>query len=113
MHEYSIVQSIINSCEKHAEENNSKNITKVTVKIGVMSGVEPELLKTAFDTFKEKSICDSAELDLTIQDIDIKCNGCQLTSTLLEKKFLCPACKCNDISVIDGEDMFLMSLEME
>ncbi len=43
MHEYSIVQSLIESCEENARINNSTEITKVVVKIGVMSGVEPHL----------------------------------------------------------------------
>ena len=57
MHEYSIVQSLLESCEQHARENEAKEVTKVVVKIGVLSGVEPDLLQTAFDTFKEKTIC--------------------------------------------------------
>ncbi|MEA3371493.1 MAG: hydrogenase maturation nickel metallochaperone HypA, partial [Campylobacterota bacterium] len=41
MHEYSIVQSLIDSCEEHLKENNATKVTKVVVKIGVLSGVEP------------------------------------------------------------------------
>jgi hydrogenase nickel incorporation protein HypA/HybF len=113
MHEYSIVQSIITTCEKHAQENEAQLITKVTVKIGVMSGVEPELLALAFDTFKEKSICDGAELILNVQNLVISCKECKKTSTLKEKRYQCPACESIDLSVIDGEEMYLMSLEME
>ena len=54
MHEYSIVQSLLESCEEHARTNDAKKVTKVVVKIGVLSGVEPDLLQTAFDTFKEQ-----------------------------------------------------------
>ena len=46
MHEYSIVQSLLDSCEDHAKENNATKVSKVIVKIGVMSGVEPSLLQT-------------------------------------------------------------------
>ena len=54
MHEYSVVQSLLESCEEHARQNDAKKVTKVVVKIGVLSGVEPDLLQTAFDTFKEQ-----------------------------------------------------------
>ena len=60
MHEYSIVQSLLESCEEHARTNNAKEVTKVIIKIGVLSGVEPDLLQTAFDTFKEKTVCHNA-----------------------------------------------------
>ena len=46
------------------------------MKIGVMSGVEPELLKSAFDTFKEETICDSAEFILNIQPVVVMCRDC-------------------------------------
>ncbi len=52
MHEYSIVSSLIEQCEQHAREQHSTKITRVAIKVGVLSGVEPELLKTAFETFK-------------------------------------------------------------
>ena len=73
MHEYSIVQSLLDSCEDNAKANDATKVTKVVVKIGVMSGVEPDLLKMAFDTFKEKTICEEAEFVMNIQPIVIKC----------------------------------------
>ena len=72
MHEYSIVQSLIESCEEHAKTNNAKKVTKVVVKIGVMSGVEPHLLKEAFEVFKEGSICDGCEFVMNIQKIKVE-----------------------------------------
>ena len=60
MHEYSIVQALIDQCEHYASENEARKITKVVVKIGRLSGVEPDLLMSAFETFKEKTICEMA-----------------------------------------------------
>jgi len=113
MHEYSIVQSLLETCEEHARQNNSKQVRKVVVKIGVLSGVEPDLLQTAFDTFKEKTVCDSAEFIINHQKIVISCTDCGEDSTLEKHEFCCPKCESTQIKVIDGEDMFLMSLEME
>ncbi|WP_321468090.1 hydrogenase maturation nickel metallochaperone HypA [Halarcobacter sp.] len=113
MHEYSIVQSLLDSCEEHAKQNESSKVTKVIVKIGVLSGVEPDLLQTAFDTFKEKTVCDNAQFIINHQKIVIHCLSCDEESVLEKNEFLCPKCKSNQVKVIDGEDMFLMSLEME
>ena len=113
MHEYSIVQSLLESCEEHAKTNNSTNVTKVIIKIGVLSGVEPDLLQTAFDTFKEKTVCEKAEFIINHQKVVISCLSCNEESTLEKHEFLCPKCQSNQIKVLDGEDMYLMSLEME
>ena len=113
MHEYSIVQSLLESCEEHTRANDSTNVTKVIVKIGVLSGVEPDLLQTAFDTFKEKTVCDKAEFIINHQKVVIACLSCDKESILEKNEFLCPKCQSNKVKVIDGEDMYLMSLEME
>lgn len=113
MHEYSIVQSLLESCEEHARQNDAKKVTKVVVKIGVLSGVEPDLLQTAFDTFKEQTICHGAEFLINHQKIVIECFDCGTKSTLEKHEFSCPSCQSVDVKVVDGEDMFLMSLEME
>ena len=68
MHEYSIVQALLEQCEEHAKANDSTKITKVVTKIGKLSGVEPHLLETAFETFKErKGVCrDYAHMLITL-----------------------------------------------
>jgi len=113
MHEYSIVQSLLDSCEENAAKHQATKVIKVVIKIGVMSGVEPELLRTAFDTFKEKTICEKAEFIINVQPVIIKCNECQEESTLEGNEYHCPKCKSVDLNVIDGEDMYLMQLELE
>lgn len=113
MHEYSIVQSLLNQCEDNAKANDATKVLKVVVKIGVMSGVEPDLLKTAFDTFKQGTICENCEYIQNIQKVKIKCHDCNKESTLEKNEYLCPNCKCVELDVIDGEDLMLMQLELE
>ena len=113
MHEYSIVQSLLDSCDENAKANNATKVMKVVVKIGVMSGVEPELLKTAFDTFKEKTICENAEFIINHQAVIIKCEDCLVESTLKELEYCCPKCESVNVKILDGEDMYLMQLELE
>ena len=112
MHEYSIVQSLIDSCEEQAKQNDATKVTKVVVKIGVMSGVEPDLLQTAFDTFKEETICNDAQFIINIQKIIIQCNDCQKESELEKNQFLCPSCQSANLKILDGEEMYLMQLEL-
>ncbi|RXJ88145.1 hydrogenase/urease nickel incorporation protein HypA [Arcobacter sp. CECT 8985] len=113
MHEYSIVQSLLEQCEQYVKDNNASKVTKLIVKIGVLSGVEPDLLQTAFDTFKEKTVCDNAQFIINHQKVVVECLDCNKTSTLQKHEFLCPSCNSNNLNVVDGEDMFLMSLELE
>ncbi|QCI28650.1 hydrogenase maturation nickel metallochaperone HypA [Caminibacter pacificus] len=113
MHEYSIVDSLLQLAEEHAIKNNAKKVTKLEIKIGVLSGVEPDLLKTAFDTFKEGTMCEEAEFIMKIQPVVVRCEKCGFEGELSKDEYLCPQCQSGNIKIIDGEDMYLMSLELE
>ena len=113
MHEYSIVQSLLDLCDENAKKNSATNIQKVVVKIGALSGIEPHLLETAFETFKEHTICHNAKFIMNLQPLKIKCNSCNRENELDKYQYSCPNCKSNDVEVIDGEDMYLMQLEMD
>ncbi len=113
MHEYSIVQALLDQCEEHARANDSTKITKVVTKIGKLSGVEPHLLEAAFETFKEHTVCEGAEFVMQLQDLKLYCNACQQESEQSEIRYQCLHCQSTNVSVIDGEEMYLMTLEME
>ena len=113
MHEFSVVQSLMGLIEQNAMQNNAKSVSKVIIKIGKMSGIEPHLLKMAFDTFKEKTICENAKLEMVIQDIIAKCEDCQNEFIVEDNRFKCPKCQSFNLKIIDGEDMYLMSLELD
>lgn len=113
MHEFSIVTALLEMCEKNAKEHNASKITKVEIKVGKLSGVEPHLLETAFNTFKEETICDGAEFVMQIQDIVVRCQSCQTETALSKNEFTCPTCNSTELNIVDGEEMYLMHLEME
>jgi hydrogenase nickel insertion protein HypA len=113
MHEYSVVQALLEQIETLAKENEAVKVVKVMTKIGVMSGIEPHLLEIAFNTFKEKTICESAEFVMHIQPLVIECLECGAVQELEKIHYCCSKCESTNVKVVDGEDMFLMSLEME
>lgn len=112
MHEYSVVQVLLNQCEELATQNDATKVTKIITKIGVMSGIEIHLLEVAFNTFKEGTICDEAEFVINLQKLKLLCNECKAEFEVDEIHYICVECKSLNVKVLDGEDMYLMSLEM-
>ncbi len=113
MHEYSVVQALLNQCEEIAVKNSAEEVVKIIVKIGVMAGIEIHLLQTAFDTFKEGTMCNSAELVLNPQKLKLECKECGHVFEVDEVRYFCVECESLRVKVLDGEDMYLMSLEMK
>ena len=113
MHEYSIVTALLEQCEQHAIANQASKITKVVIKIGVLSGVEPALLATAFETFKLEGRAREAELEILHQELVLECQACQSTHTIKERSVICPSCHSYQTRIIEGEELLLMQLELE
>jgi hydrogenase nickel incorporation protein HypA/HybF len=66
VHEYSIVSELITLVEAEARRRGAEKVHRVVVKLGARSGVERTLFTTAFETFRERTICDGASLELEL-----------------------------------------------
>jgi len=110
MHEFTIVQSMLDMCKKHSK---GKKVDKVVVDIGKMSGIEPHFLKESFDTFKENTVCDEAVLDMNIIDITIVCDDCKAESKIENYDFFCPKCHSGNTKVLTGQEMHIQYLELK
>ncbi|EAI9377221.1 hydrogenase maturation nickel metallochaperone HypA [Campylobacter coli] len=114
MHELSIVESLIELCEENALNNKACNVQEIYVKIGRLSGIEVELFKRCFETFKENSnICKNAKLFIELAPLEILCLKCDQASILEENVFKCPKCQSIEYKITQGEDLHLMRLVME
>ncbi len=112
MHEYTIVSSLIELCEKEAKKLNTNKIKTVTLQIGKLSGIETHFLKNSFDFFKKNTICHNAEL--VIKDIDVKihCKNCNHNSIISKNNFFCPICNSKETEIVQGQEMIIESLEI-
>lgn len=63
MHEYSIIQSLVDSVESLAREHDA-SVHHVYVDIGELAGVDCDLLQTAYDTFRFATVCENAPLTI-------------------------------------------------
>nr|WP_314373279.1 hydrogenase maturation nickel metallochaperone HypA [uncultured Campylobacter sp.] len=91
----------------------SPQIRELHVKIGRLSGVESHYLQNCYEVFRAGTVCENADLIIHTQEIIVKCKNCGFSGDLTQNYFSCPRCKSPEISVIDGEDMYLMRLVIE
>lgn len=113
MHEYSIVQNLLDLCEQNAAANGATKVHKVIVGIGEMSSVEPSLFKTAFDTFKQDTIADGAVMDIQRLPLKAECFDCGADFAPTISNFLCPNCSSPNTRVVSEDELLLLSLEIE
>jgi hydrogenase nickel incorporation protein HypA/HybF len=111
MHEYSIVQALLEQVEAEARKHGAASVQRVSVRIGALAGVEPDLLASAYALFRERTICAQAPLDIERVEACWKCPRCAApipTGAMLR----CPACAV-PAQLVGGDEIMLQRIEME
>lgn len=111
MHEYSIVSSLVRQVESVARDRGATVVHRLHVRIGELSGVELPLFETAYDTFRERTICESAALEVQTVPAAWACPSC---GERLERGAIlrCPTCEI-PARLLAGDEIFLDRIEME
>ncbi len=113
MHELSIVANLFDIIKKHAREKNAKKIVLVKLKIGALSGVVPEFVRTAFDIYKKETIASTAKLEIEKVPLKVKCLKCGAETIKDDFVFICEQCGSIELKTISGTEMLLEKIEME
>ena len=111
MHEYSIVQALFDRIEESARARGAVAVHKVKVRIGEVAGVEVALLRTAYDTFRERTICAAAPLE--VEEVATRWTCPAGHGDIARGHALaCPACG-RPARLAEGDDIVLEQLELE
>ena len=113
MHELAICQSLMEQVEVIALEHNAQSVTSIVIGMGPLSGVEVQLLKNAYPVASAGTLAEEAELVVEHLPIKVKCTQCGSESDALPNKLICKQCGDWRTTLISGDEMMLMSVELE
>jgi hydrogenase nickel incorporation protein HypA/HybF len=111
VHEYSIVEALLARVDAEARARGATAVHRLTVRIGELSGVEIDLLTTAYATFRDRSICAHADLDVRPVAAAWACPQCD-GSIERGGMLQCPRCGV-PARLIQGDEILLDQIEME
>jgi hydrogenase nickel incorporation protein HypA/HybF len=113
MHEVSLVRSLLIQAETVCEQHQGTAILGIEVEIGPLSGVEPLLVRDAFDLCSRGMRCDGTSL--TIHEVPLKalCGECGLESELENFHFHCAHCGARTLTITQGEEFRLLNVTIE
>jgi hydrogenase nickel insertion protein HypA len=111
MHEYSIVQALVERVDAEVRARHATAVHRLSVRIGALSGVDADLLRVAYTTFRERTVCEHASLEVQTVAARWECPECggQIgRGDLLQ---------CRDCHVparlAEGDEIMLDRIEME
>jgi hydrogenase nickel incorporation protein HypA/HybF len=110
MHEYSLVRALADQVEQHARAHGATAVSRVAVRIGALSGVEPQLFASAFTLCREGVLAE-AELDIQRSEAAWACPECEAVIPA-GAVLRCAACE-RPAKLVSGDEILLEQIEME
>ena len=111
MHEYSLVQALLQRVEETARSHHATAVHRVTVRIGPLAGVERDLFNTAYQHCRSGTLCQGAELVITGEDVAWRCEACG-ADIPAGSVLACPTCGW-PARLSGGDGLMLERLELE
>ena len=113
MHEISIIAGLFETLLEQARDHNARGVTAVRLKVGLLSGIVPELLASAFDMYKKGTIAENAALEVETVPLGVRCRACGAESRKEDFVLACPSCASPDLEIVQGTEIVLEKIELE
>jgi hydrogenase nickel incorporation protein HypA/HybF len=129
MHEWALAEAILASAKEIAEKENLKEIAEVTIKVGELQQVEPNILRFALSQMKTE-IFKNAKFHILKAKSTLKCRVCGTTWQFNLKKLdkntaeaihfvpevahtyiKCPKCCSPDFEIVSGRGVWLENIK--
>jgi hydrogenase nickel incorporation protein HypA/HybF len=110
LHELAIAESIVQIADRHA---NGRRVTKVQLKVGHLRQVVPSALAFSFELVAQGTPIEGAQLEMEEVPAIGSCRGCGEKSRLESFPLQCKVCGGVDLELLEGEELYVESLELE
>jgi hydrogenase nickel incorporation protein HypA/HybF len=111
MHELSVCLALLQQVEEIAAKNNAVAVDRIVLKVGPLSGVEPDLLQNAYPLAVAGTIAEHAELVIERSGVIVQCTQCEAESKVPPNRLLCSECGDYRTRLVSGDEMILQRME--
>ncbi|HKA28895.1 MAG TPA: hydrogenase maturation nickel metallochaperone HypA [Candidatus Binatia bacterium] len=111
MHEYGLVQALLERVEREASAHEAAAVHRVIVRIGPLAGVDRELFADAYRMCRPGTRCEDAELLLETEEVDWRCRACN-AAIPAGAALVCPTCGW-PARLAGGDAIVLERIELE
>ena len=113
MHEMSLVESVIESLLELKGQHGWKRIEKVTLHVGAMRQVIPDVMMFAYEVATEGTPLEGSRMEIKQIPMAFQCKGCLKEWGEDQMDFICPFCGSYEVNVLSGMELDIESVEVE
>jgi len=111
MHEAGIAQAALVHIVEQSRIHGRGKPSRVVLRIGALSGVDPEALRFALEAILPESPAAGATIDFELRPALARCPSCRNEFQPGATLFECPACQALGASVIQGRELDLIRID--
>ena len=112
MHEMAVCNELLDQVRANAVQHGARSVGTITVRVGALSGVEPDLLERAFAVARAGDYTDEARLVIETVGVRIRCRACGNENDAAANRLLCNACGGYTVDLVGGDELLLASIEL-
>jgi hydrogenase nickel incorporation protein HypA/HybF len=75
--------------------------------------IVPDIFEFSFREAVRDTGAVDAELNIEVLEIRMRCDECAMEFSVMNNSFSCPACKSAELSIIQGNELYIKSIEGE
>jgi hydrogenase nickel incorporation protein HypA/HybF len=105
IHEAGLAANIVAIVASAAEANHLARVKQIVVEVGQFSGVEPELLRFAFQFVQKGPRLEGAQLEILRPPLALFCKNCQVEYAGSLDDLCCPNCRQAAFEVLRGREL--------
>jgi len=111
MHELSVCIALLEQVERVAQERASAEVAQIVIKLGPLSGIEPQLLRRSYPIAAKGTVAENADLRIDTIEVVVQCTQCNCQSVAAPNRLLCGECGDFRTRIVSGDEMILQSVE--
>ena len=112
MHELSICLALMDQVQTIARQHGASRVERIFLRIGPLSGLEPELLRNAFPFAAAGTLAEGAKLSIDPAPVRVRCSRCGADTEVPPNRLLCGACGDFTTQLVSGDEMLLERLQL-
>ena len=113
MHEFAIAAELVDAAVREAGARDARRITSLVCRVGLMRQVVAEMLVEAFRMASAGTLAEGARLEVETVAPATACLDCGWSGRTSEWTCRCPKCGSVRIRLEGGDELLLMSMELE
>ena len=112
MHELSVCQALLAQVIDIAVSRGASAVKRITIEVGPLSGIEPALLASAFETLRSGSCAAQAVLSIEAPAVMVRCMSCDAQTSPEPNRLVCAVCGEFRTRVVAGDELRLRRVEL-